>query len=107
MTFQRHQTTGSITAYDVEKTNDAVERAFRPYDSRQHIVTDLLEDVALVIGVENWVEHKLGKTIRTWRVVDTTNAAMVWRIATSTADLTKYLPLGTTANTTIKLEVAA
>lgn len=51
------------------------------------------------------IEHKLGRMIQGWGIVDINADARVWRDATSTADLTRFLPLKASASATIKLYV--
>lgn len=51
------------------------------------------------------VPHGLGRKIQGWQIVDTLSDSRIWRDATSTADMTKFLPLKASSPVTIKLWV--
>lgn len=97
--------TTNATSQDINDLQANIERTVKQFTDREHLLSTLIEDVLLISGQENWVEHGLGKEIRGWRVVDINFPCIVWRVGTSTASLTKYLPLGVSRNCTVSLEV--
>lgn len=72
---------------------------------RPQLSSELLDPVALTSGTTKLVQHKLGRAVRGFKVVDINAAAHVFRDSSSTADLTKYLPVQANANCTVTLEV--
>ena len=106
--FSRHQAIAeSATPYDLSQLQDRLEEVLEQLTSKDQLDTLLFEDVALVAGQENWLEHGLGATVRGWRVNDLDQPAIINRVSGSTADLTKYLPLATTVTCNVSIEVYA
>lgn len=64
----------------------------------------LIEGAVLASGSTQLLEHKLGRRVRGWRVVDRSSAATVYRDTASTADLALYLPLVVSASLTVSIE---
>lgn len=111
--FIRHQPVFGEQTFDISQVQDNVGRVLDEITIKPQMDSFFLDrsgntsalGIALVAGVENWIEHGLGRAILGWDLKDIQAPAMVWRVATSTADLEKYLPLGTTANVTVMIEV--
>jgi hypothetical protein len=51
------------------------------------------------------VPHGLGRKFQGWHLLDLQSDARVWRDATSTADLTKFLPLRASTSVVVRLWV--
>ena len=113
--FDRHQPTGEPTRNDFVQHQQAVGRVLDEVSRREQLSGEVLKDsngayveVALTTGVENLVEHTLGKAVRGWRLVDVQGSATVWRVASPTTtgyDAARHLVLSCSANVTVKLEV--
>jgi hypothetical protein len=69
------------------------------------VITDGVFVEVTVGTVETLVEHKLGRQFLGWHLVDLQGDARVWRVATSTADQTKFLPLRSSIAVRVKLWV--
>ena len=66
----------------------------------------LIQGVVLEVGFENWVEHGLGRKFVSWTVCDPRGNLGCWRrVETSTADLTKYIPIAVTTPLTVDIMV--
>lgn len=96
---------GSTIAGYIERLQNNISDVLREFTGRPENDSALLEEISLTNGVINLVPHKLNRRIRGWKVVDSTVQATIWRDTTSTADLTYYLPLQTSAAVTVSLEV--
>lgn len=116
--FVPHQPLGKEWAYDVAQAQEATKKVLDDITRHPQLGAELLINpttrlevsVALTAGVENLVEHGLGKEVRGWRIVDIRGPALVWRItspATTGYVATKHLALSCSADVTVKLEVYA
>lgn len=106
MKFQKHSLSqGKITSQDFELMQQNIEQSVNGLLDKKQMNSQLLENQSLTIGIENWVEHGLGRDLIGWKITDVDTMAMIWRVATSTADTTKYLPLAVSASCTIDIEV--
>jgi hypothetical protein len=65
----------------------------------------IVEQKTLGAAATTLVEHKLGRKVRGWYVVDSSANAKVNRDVSSTADLTKFLPLYADVETIVDLVV--
>lgn len=101
----------SVEPRDIVQVQDNVATILNEIVDKPHMDSFLLEGVELdgysseANVVTTLVEHKLGRKVRGWFVVDRDNNGTVWRDTSSTADLTKYLPLKSEAPVTIALVV--
>lgn len=91
-----------VSDFDALQSN--LDTTLRPMTSKPHLDSIILESVALTAGVENWIEHRLGRVVRGWIIHDITVPAMVWRVSPTTAP-SEFLSLSTTFACTLKLEV--
>lgn len=117
--FAKHQAQAQGPwAYDLLRLQSALEPMLAELARRPQLGSELIEKsataqvtgVALTVGVENLVEHGLGKVVRGWQLVDIRGPAFVWRVespASSDYDETKHLALACSANVTVMLEVYA
>jgi hypothetical protein len=92
-------------SYDLIQAQDQVGAAVDQVLTKEHLDSVLYEDVSLSPGVENWLEHGLDRAVRGFHIVDIDLPAMVYRVTSSTADLTKYLPLACTDTLTVSIVV--
>ena len=94
---------------DIGRINDRVARVLDHYTNNELRPGNdyvLLEGVALTAGTEQRLEHGLARAVRGYRIVRKSAPATIFdAMSTSSADLTKYLPLVTDVNCTISLEV--
>ena len=84
---------------------DSIARAVDPIIDKPQMDTLYYEDVELLAGVENWLEHGLGRKVRGWRLEENDTPALVYRVTASSADLTKFLPLAASSNSCVKITV--
>jgi hypothetical protein len=117
--FVRPQVGPSPTAHDyarlateVQKVAQAVDANHRPQLSSEVLEGNEARDelgglkaIELLAADVNLVVHGLGRAVRGWRVVRIWGSAMVYEEPDSGEDLTKYLPLRTTADVLVRLEV--
>ncbi len=96
----------------IQHTDPVVNRIQRNLEDSVNPIVDLppmsgqiLTDVAVATGSTVLVEHKLGRAYRGWVLVDNDTACTIHRDDTSTADTTLYLPLVSSATTTVDLWV--
>lgn len=90
-----------------------VDRALKPLAEDPANSRRFLEDtgdglkqgIRLLSASTVLVPHGLGRAVRSWKVVDLSADARVWRDATSTAPADTFLPLKCSANCTVRLEV--
>ncbi len=106
MTIAPHVAVGNaVLPYDLLMAQQGILRGLNPLLERPHLDSTLIEDVALTPGIENWVEHGLGRAVRGYWVTRQDAAALIWQPSASTADLGLYLPLGTSAACAVDLVV--
>jgi len=104
--FTRHTPSGQRSPNDeLVTTQDSLERVLGEFTRREQNDSHLIFDLILTAGYENNIEHGLGKVVRGWKLVDVRDAAVIWRIADTEADQSKYLVLATTTDTIVSLEV--
>lgn len=113
--FQPHQPGNNLAAYDLVAAQQAFARTSDEITRRPQLSAEVMQNpvgtdaaIALTAGVENLIEHGLGKTVRGWRLVDIQGPAFVWRVTSPTTngyDSTKHLALGCSATVTVKIEV--
>jgi len=105
--FVRVQPTGKDTsAQEFVEAQLRLERVLNPVLKKPWNSGVLLQAVALEVGFENWVEHGLGRAFISWTVCDPRGNLGTWRrVETSTADLTKYIPIAVTTPLTVDLLV--
>lgn len=100
---------GEPHTYDLVQAQRQISKAFERLDSgRYQQISDnkgTIRNIALAAGFEQRVEHGLGRTINGYRVVWQNAPAIIYVVHSSTADLSRYLPLATTMDVTIRLEV--
>lgn len=88
---------------DVSKFQDSVDEYLNQLNA---VVLDgiILTDV-LIGTTTTEISHKLGRNFQGWHLLDIHGDARVWRDTSSTADLTKFLPLKASASVTVSLWV--
>jgi len=89
---------------NLEQLQDRIETFTRQLTAQPGLDTRLIANIAVSTTVV-LVEHGLGRAFQGWRVVDINANVVVYRDSSSTADLTKFLPIKASDNATIKLEV--
>lgn len=90
---------------DVKQLQDAVANTFQTILGRQIIDGLLLEDVELVTGSIQTVEHKLGRKLAGYIVVKRDAEATVWDSQAASTLPEKTLSLNVSANVTVSLWV--
>lgn len=112
--YVRHYPPGDvIVARDLFVTQDAIESVLNEIaqERRPQLSSEILEGtvadggIALTTGSENLVQHKLGRAVRGWKLIDIQGNATVWRDTATTSDPEKFLSLQCSGNVTVKLEV--
>jgi len=88
----------------VEQLQDRIEEFTKQLTTQPGLDTRLISNIAVSTTVV-LVEHGLGRAFQGWRVVDINANVVVYHDSSSTADITKFLPLKASGNATIKLEV--
>jgi nitrate/nitrite-specific signal transduction histidine kinase len=88
----------------VNTIQDNLAGPLRELASKPHNDSQLIENINLILGT-TLVQHKLGRKVRGFYVVDQNASATIFRDTASTADLTKYLPLTSSAITRVCLVV--
>ncbi len=93
------------TDQDLNSVQDNVEESFIPLLRNPLVDGLILENIVLVTGQDNVINHKLGRQLQGWIVVGKNAAADIYdnQSNNSLTNLTLYLR--TTANCTIKLYV--
>lgn len=104
-TFKRHVIQGPVKTQDLTIIQENIARVLDRFTSAESSDGVLLEDLALSAGVENLVEHGLGRRFRGWFIADVDAGATIWRVSASTANLSRYLPLATSTAATVALWV--
>lgn len=104
-TRRHYPTVDEVSRYDFERMQDNLTAVLDELAEKPHHDSFLLEGISLTGAVENWIEHGLERKVRGWWVVDNDTATHVWRVASSTADLEKYLPLGCSYDCTVSVVV--
>lgn len=108
---------GVDTKADFVRLQDALKKTIDEITStrRPQLSSELLEknqdgtDIIVTTGQVNAIQHRLGRDLRGWRLVDARANAVVWRetdysLATGTS-LASHILLRSSATVTIKLEV--
>jgi hypothetical protein len=72
---------------------------------KKHGLDALQWPVSLTAGVQNVLEHGLGRDWRGWRIVDDDVGAAVFTDATATQDPKYFLVLGCDINCNVEIEV--
>lgn len=93
------------TDADANRIRESIERSLESVVEIALLNGNLLKNVQLTAGRENLVQHGLGRSVRGWLVCDVNAAAVINRYAASTASLSTYLPLQTSATATVSLWV--
>jgi hypothetical protein len=96
-----------IEELDQDPRQDRVDEFARQLDVKvaPGAAARLFAGKTLTAGVENLLEHGLGKAVSGWRIVDINVPAFVWRVTTSTAPAARYLSLGVSATAVVSIEV--
>lgn len=101
-----HYASGSLaTSYDLLRAQTVVGAPLNALLRKPHMDSQLIENVALTPGVENRLEHGLGRDVRGYWITRGGNGALVWWVEPSDANPRLYLPLATTAACDIDLVV--
>jgi hypothetical protein len=99
----RTYTSVNVSDYDLSRVQDSVAATLNDITLRPLLDGFLLTNITLTTGVDNQINHKLGRTLQMWSVVRKNANANVWEVASATSTI---LTLRTSANVTISLWVA-
>lgn len=69
------------------------------------MLSGILLDEVTIATSETLVPHLLGRAFQGWQIIDLQGDARVWRVATSTANTSLFLPLRASASVVVKLWV--
>lgn len=106
--FVRHRPASpdKVTARDLLEVQERCGASIEQLERKAHLVdSELLENITLVSASTNLVSHQLGRAVRGWRVGRLDAAATIYEDKTFSTDRTKFLPLVTSANCVVSLEV--
>lgn len=91
---------------DLNKMQERVEAAFQPIFNSEIVNGVFLEEINLVTGSDNIIEHKLGRKVRGYIVVSKSANSNVYDKINDASDTTNknfYLNLQCSANVTVNL----
>ena len=87
----------------IRLVQDAVELPLKDISNRAILDGQILSDIFLSTGVDNFVEHKLQRKLTGWIIIGKSANADVWEIESLRPQ--QSLVLQTSANVTVKLWV--
>lgn len=96
-------TSVNVSDYDLSRVQDSVSQTLNDITLKPLLDGFLLTNISLIAGVDNKINHKLGRTLQMWLVVRQDANANVWEVASVTSSV---LALRCSANVTISLWVA-
>ena len=102
--FERLQADDQV----LNRVQDNIARVLDEYTSnarRPGNNYEILEDVTITTGSTQDIAHKLGRTVRGFRITKINAAATVHWDTASTADLAKFIPLVSSATVIVNLEL--
>lgn len=87
------------------KLQDNLDDFFRPVINSPIIDGILLKNISLTNGVTNKIDHKLGRTLRGWKVVRQRASAIIWDTQDTNANPSTTLNLNCSAAVVVDLWV--
>lgn len=76
-----------------------------PLLSNPSLQCSILQNIALVSGQTNTINHLLGRTLQGWRLIRVRGQATIWDTQDSNTNPSQTLLLHTSNNVTVNLEV--
>lgn len=106
--FKRYHSNKPINI-DLQLLQNSIEEVLWDLIRRDQNATIVLEDIDLLAGYENLLEHKMPQAIRYWRILKRNVPAIINEIDSPTTtgfNDTQHLALQTTLDCTVTIEVA-
>lgn len=94
----------NVNDYELSRVQDAVENALAPILKIELLDGVLLENISLISGQDNLIEHKLGRNFRLWSVMRLNAQSIIYEGTQSLQN--KFINLQCSTSCTITLWVA-
>jgi len=67
----------------LQRLQDAIAASFQQFEKLPQLDSVIIKDITLASGIDNQVEHKLGRSIQGWQIIRKDANANVWESATA------------------------
>jgi len=91
--------------YDLIMAQQKIQVILDEIANKPHLDSFLLEDVELTTGIVNYINHKLNRRIRGFKLCGQNANAVIWEDITVTVDNKKQIALQCSADVTCSIEV--